>query len=61
MRVGTQEHYEIMAMFEKEFKGERMDREVKNMWPKGYIYQNGETNRLFFAYLKGVALGKVLK
>lgn len=58
MTVGSQEHYELIAMFEREDWGMRLDKEEKAMWPKGYIYQNGETNRLFLAYRKGYAYGK---
>ena len=43
---------------EYEFGGEgRFDRETKDLWPKGNIYQNGEINRLFLGYRKGYALG----
>jgi hypothetical protein len=57
MTLFSQEHYDLIAMFEREFKGERLDKEVKDMWPKGYIYQNGEVNRLFLAYRQGFAFG----
>lgn len=58
--LGTQEHYDVMAMFEREFRGHRLDREEsKELWARGRIYQNGETNALFLAYRRGYALGKV--
>jgi len=57
MSVSSKEHYELMTMFEKEFKGYRLDREDKSFWSKGNIYQNGETNALFLAYRRGYALG----
>lgn len=60
MRVGSAEFYELIAMFDREFKGHRLDKEAEDQWPKGYVYQNGETNNLFLAYRKGVALGKAL-
>lgn len=53
----TQEHYDLMDMFEREFKGERMDRENKQLWENGHIYQNGQTNALFLAYRKGYSFG----
>jgi len=56
--VGSQEFYELVAMFDREFKGSRLDKEAKDIWPKGYVYQNGETNNLFLAYRKGFAYGK---
>lgn len=58
--VGSQEFYELVAMFDREFKGSRLDKEAKDMWPKGYVYQNGEINNLFLAYRKGFAYGKAV-
>lgn len=60
--LGTKEHYDVMAVFEKTVgKGMRLDREtdetVKRM---GYIYQSGETNNAFKIYLAGYALGKMM-
>lgn len=55
----SKEHYDLMAVFEKEFKGFRLDKEEKSLWAKGAIYQNGETNNMFLAYRKGYSLGKV--
>ena len=60
MRVGDQEHADLMSMFEREHKGYRLDREAKDEWPKGNIYQHGEVNQLFLAYRKGFAYGKAL-
>lgn len=54
----TKEHYELMEMFERQFKHMRLDREIKDLWPMGRIYQNGEANELFLAYSKGYAFGK---
>lgn len=58
MTLFAQDHYDLIAMFEREFTGIRLDKEEKSMWPKGYIYQNGETNNLFLAYRKGYAFGR---
>lgn len=55
----SSEHYTLMAQFESEFQHYRLDREHKDLWAKGYIYQNGETNNLFLAYRKGYAYGKL--
>ena len=61
MTLFSKAHYDLLEMFEHEFKGEgRFDRETKDLWPKGNIYQNGEINRLFLAYRKGYALGSEL-
>lgn len=54
----TKEHYELLNQFEREFKGCRLDKEDKAMWPKGYIYQDGQVNEIFQAYQRGYALGK---
>lgn len=58
--VGTKEHYDLMEVFEREFKGRRLDRENRELWAQGAIYQNGETNALFLAFRLGYALGKVI-
>ncbi len=58
MGVDTKEHAELMAMFEKEFKHFRLDREPKHLWPQGIVYQNGYVNDLFLAYRKGIAYGR---
>lgn len=56
--LGTQEHYDVIAMFDREFKGMRLDKEAKDMWKRGHVYQDGQTDALFNAYLRGYALGK---
>ncbi|TQV80351.1 hypothetical protein [Denitrobaculum tricleocarpae] len=57
MVLTSKEHYELMEMFEAEFKDYRLDKEQKALWPKGVVYQSGETNALFLAYRRGVAYG----
>ena len=57
MTLFSQEHYDLIAMFDREFRGLRLDKENKDLWSKGHIYQNGEVNNLFLAYRKGFALG----
>jgi len=56
----TQEHQDLMSMFEREFKGRRLDRETKAIWPMERIYQDGQVNELFLAYRRGYAYGKAL-
>jgi len=56
-KTGSKEWEEIMNMFEKTFKGGRKDKEDRKMWP-GYVYQNGEVNEKFHAYLAGYVFGK---
>ncbi len=54
----SQEHYDLMAQFEKEYKHYRLDKEPKSFWPRGIVYQSGEVNALFLAYSQGYAMGK---
>ena len=58
--LGQREHYALMEMFEKEYTGQRTDKENKELWAKGYLYQDGHTNTLFLAYRKGYAFAKCL-
>lgn len=57
MTLKSQEHIELMAMFERLFKGRRLDKEAKNLWPMGRIYQDGQINELFLAFRQGCAYG----
>ena len=56
----TQEHEDLIAMFEREFKG-RFDKESKALWPMGRVYQDGTLNELFLAYRRGYAYGKAVE
>ena len=58
MTLGSREHEEIIAMFDREFSHLRLDKEAREFWNQGNIYQNGEANNLFLAYRKGFAFGK---
>jgi hypothetical protein len=59
MTLFAKEHYDLIEMFEHEFKGEfRLDKEDKSFWSKGCIYQAGDANKAFLAYRRGYALGK---
>ena len=60
MTIGSKEHYDMIAMFERTFKGHRFDKEDKTLWAKGNVYQNGDTNNLFLAFRQGVAYGIAL-
>jgi uncharacterized protein (UPF0332 family) len=61
MTLTSKEHYDLINFFEKCFKNEgRLDKEDKAMWSKGYVYQNGEVNRLFKAFREGVAYGQAV-
>ncbi len=54
----TQEHDDLIAMFDREFKGHRLDQEARGAWKDGHIYQDGNLNEIFLAYRRGYALGK---
>lgn len=61
MMIGTTEHYDLLQMFEKTYSNERLDREVnKDSWKRGNVYQSGETNKLYRAYISGYSYGKCL-
>lgn len=60
MALTSKDHYELMAQFEREFANRRLDKEDKALWPKGNVYQNGETNELFLAYRRGCAYGAAI-
>ena len=48
-----------MAHFEKAFKHLRLDREQdKGLWRRGNVYQNGNVNELYRAYIRGYQCGK---
>lgn len=59
IQLRTKEHEELMKQFES-FKPGRIDRESKDQWNKGIIYQNGEVNELFLMFRKGVAYGLMM-
>lgn len=55
--VDTKEFHELRTQFEKDVNimmhiG-RLDREEKDMYSKGYFYQDGEVNKLFKGYMMG--------
>jgi hypothetical protein len=58
MEIKTQEHQDVVAQFDREFKGSRLDKEAKGLWRAGRIYQDGHVNDLFLAYRRGYALAR---
>jgi hypothetical protein len=54
----TREHQDLMAQFEKDCKPGRTDKEAKEDWARGIIYQDGHVNELFKIYRMGYAFGK---
>lgn len=59
-QIHTQEHADLIAMFERTFSG-RFDKEDKSLWKIGHVYQDGRLNQLFIAYRHGYAYGKALE
>ena len=60
MLIGSKEHYDILAEFEKNFSYCRLDREKDVcLWRKGQVYESGETNKLYAAYIAGYSLGRL--
>lgn len=53
----SQEHYDLMSAFERTHRG-RMDKEPKEFWSRGRIYQDGKVNELFLAFRQGYAYAK---
>ena len=55
--VDTKEFHYLRTQFEKDIKVimyiGRLDREEKDMYSKGYFYQDGEVNKLFKVYMMG--------
>lgn len=60
MSLFSKEHYELLAMFEREFKHRRLDKEPKELWPKGVVFQDGHVNELFVAYRSGAAFASAI-
>lgn len=54
----SKDHYEMMDAFEKTFSYLRLDREPKELWKMGVVYQDGNANNLFLAYRHGVSYGR---
>lgn len=59
MKIGTKEHFEILKNFEKNFPNLRLDKEEKDLWVKGIVYQSGETNSCYKAFIIGYSFGRL--
>lgn len=61
MKLCDKEYYEVLNVFERNYSYLRLDREKdKENWKIGWIYECGQTNELFKAYLSGYCLGKAI-
>lgn len=58
MRLGTQEHIDVMSSFESWYAGRNLSKAPKEDWPKGTIYLDTFVNELFLAFRKGASFGK---
>jgi hypothetical protein len=56
--LGTQEHYDLIEQFDRQFKGRRLDKEAKALWRQGHVYQDGHVDALYHAFIRGYVLGK---
>lgn len=61
MTLTSKEHYELIAQFEKQFSHHRLDKESKELWTKGNVYQDGLANELFLAFRMGVSYGQAVE
>ncbi len=60
MKIGTKEFEDILESFEKNFSHMRLDKESKEYWRTGQMYENGETNNAYRAYTLGYSFGRVV-
>lgn len=60
--VNSPEHDALMAAFEVTARAnawrERLGRESRDYWPKGYVYESWEGNMRFLAFRAGYELGR---
>ena len=58
MTIKSKEFYEMTENFDKNFSHLRLDKENKENWAQGQVYQNGETNNMFKAFQHGYELAR---
>lgn len=58
MKIISKEFYDLMQNFERDYKYYPLARESKDNFLRMAYYQNGETNKLFKAYMTGYSLAK---
>ena len=58
----AKEHYDVIAQFEKDCKKfiNRTDKEPKELWARGLVYQDGRTNEMFLMFRSGYSFGKAV-
>ena len=60
MTIGSKEHYDILDAFDKNYSYMRLDKESKEFWQSGIIYQDGEVNKLYQSFILGYSLGRLI-
>ena len=58
MKIGTKEHYDMIENFEKNYRHARLDKEDKELWYGGRIYQDGRVNDYFYYFSLGYAMAR---
>lgn len=66
MKVGSKEFYDLINAFEIMMKSKnnllmqitRLDKEDKSQWELGQVYQSGEVNNAFYAFMNGYQWAK---
>lgn len=63
MTLGSKDHHDAIAMFDKIVATNsqmrvRLDKKPRDMWKKGVVYQDAAANIAFAAFLQGVAWGR---
>ncbi len=57
--LGSKEHHELMAQFERDFRLKSPERETDPAYMRqGFLYSNGEINQQFLAYRMGYTFGR---
>lgn len=60
MGIKDKEHYDLLEQFEREYPYGRKEKEPKDLWAKGFVYQDGNMNNLFLAFRKGYSFCKAI-
>jgi hypothetical protein len=66
MTLTSKDHYEMIEFFERNASkfssvSFRLEKEPKDMWSKGRVYQDGKANDAFLMFRLGVSYGKALQ
>ncbi len=56
--LNTKEHYELISQFDRDNQHYRLDKEDKELWKAGVVYQDGKVNTIFMAFRDGYSFAK---